>query len=454
MLATECTQSNFEFAGIWSRSVVARFDGGKITSNGGGLLLQQVDQRIGLLSRLSGCFLDARDQRRVRHGVREMLAQPVYGLALGYEDLNDHEQLREDPLLMLLAGSAQPDKPLAGKSTLNRLELGAELAAEDRYKKVHYDAAGIDELLVQIFLEAHREAPQEIVIDLDATDLPLHGHQEQRFFHGFYNHYCYLPLYIVCGEHLLGVRLRPANIDASAGSLEEIERIVGQIRQAWPDTRIILRADSGFCREALLSWCETHQVDYLLGFARNERLRRIIDGPMQQAAVMQQRTGQAARVFTELAYQTNDSWSRPRRVVAKAEQIEGKENPRYVVTSLTADHWPPQKLYEELYCARGDMENRIKEQYSLFAGRVSAATLRANQLRLYLSAAAYVLLSGFRRWALSGTGWARSQCHTIRLQLLRIGAQVRLTARKVWVSLASSYPHWRVFEHAYRQLRS
>ncbi len=407
MLATERTQSSFEFAGIWSRSVVARFDGGKITSNGGGLLLQQVDQRIGLLSRLSGCFLDARDQRRVRHGVREMLAQRVYGLALGYEDLNDHEQLREDPLLMLLAGSAQPDKPLAGKSTLNRLELGAELAAEDRYKKVHYDAAGIDELLVQIFLEAHREAPQEIVIDLDATDLPLHGHQEQRFFHGFYNHYCSLPLYIVCGEHLLGVRLRPANIDASAGSLEEIERIVGQIRQAWPDTRIILRADSGFCREALLSWCETHQVDYLLGFARNERLRRIIDGPMQQAAVMQQRTGQAARVFTEFAYQTNDSWSRPRRVVAKAEQIEGKENPRYVVTWLTADHWPPQKLYEELYCARGDMENRIKEQYSLFAGRVSAATLRANQLRLYLSAAAYVLLSGFRRWALSGTGWAR-----------------------------------------------
>ncbi len=253
-----------------------------------------------------------------------------------------------------------------------------------------------------------------------------------------------------------GAPLQPTGdvIDASAGSLEEIERIVGQIRQAWPDTRIILRADSGFCREALLSWCETHQVDYLLGFARNERLRRIIDGPMQQAAVMQQRTGQAARVFTEFAYQTNDSWSRPRRVVAKAEQIEGKENPRYVVTWLTADHWPPQKLYEELYCARGDMENRIKEQYSLFAGRVSAATLRANQLRLYLSAAAYVLLSGFRRWALSGTGWARSQCHTIRLQLLRIGAQVSLTARKVWVSLASSYPHWRVFEHAYRQLRS
>lgn len=454
MLATECTQSSFEFAGVWSRSVVARFDGGKISSNGGGLLLQQVEKRLGLLSRFSDCFLDGRDQRRVRHGVREMLAQRVYGLALGYEDLNDHEQLREDPLLMLLAGSEEPDKPLAGKSTLNRLELGGELGAEDRYKKVDHDAAGIDELLVKIFLEAHSEAPGEIVIDLDATDLPLHGHQEQRFFHGFYNHYCYLPLYIVCGEHLLGVRLRPANIDASAGSLEEIERIVGQIRRAWPNTRIILRADSGFCREALLSWCEAHQVDYVLGFARNERLRRIIDAEMQQAARMQQRTGQAARVFTEFAYQTNDSWSRPRRVVAKAEQLEGKENPRYVVTSLAAAAWPAQRLYEELYCARGDMENRIKEQYSLFAGRVSAATLRANQLRLYLSAAAYILLSGFRRLALGGTGWARSQCETIRLQLLRIGAQVRISARKVWVSLASSYPHWRAFEHAYQQLRS
>ncbi len=454
MLVTECTQSSFEFPGIWSRAVGARFDGGKITSNGGGLLLEQVDKRVGLLSRLSDCFLDGRDQRRVRHGVREMPAQRVYGLALGYEDLNDHEQLREDPLLMLLAGSAEPDKALAGKSTLNRLELGGELEAEDRYKKVHYDAAGIDELLVQIFLEAHSEAPQEIVIDLDATDLPLHGHQEQRFFHGFYNHYCYLPLYIVCGEHLLGVRLRPANIDARAGSLEETEHIVGQIRRAWPHTRIILRADSGFCREALMSWCEAKQVDYVFGFARNERLRRIIDGEMQQAAVMQERTGQAARVFTEFAYQTTDSWSRPRRVVAKAEQIEGKENPRYVVTSLAGEHWPAQKLYEELYCARGDMENRIKEQYSLFAGRVSAATLRANQLRLYLSAAAYILISGFRRLALSGTAWARSQCETIRLQLLRSGAQVRITARKVWVSIASSYPHWRAFEHAYMQLRS
>jgi len=355
---------------------------------------------------------------------------------------------------MLLAGSADAGSRLAGKSTLNRLELGAEVSAEDRYKKVRYDAAAIDELLVSIFLEAHTQAPAEIVIDLDATDLPLHGHQEQRFFHGFYNHYCYLPLYIVCGEHLLGVRLRPANIDASAGALEEIARIVKQIRASWPQVKIILRADSGFCRESLMSWCEAQQVEYVFGFARNERLRRILDPQMQQAAVLHRQSGQAARVFTEFAYETNSSWSRPRRVVAKAEQIEGKQNPRYVVTSLQAAHWPARQLYEELYCARGDMENRIKEQYSLFAGRVSAATMRANQLRLYLSAAAYVLMSAFRRLALSGTAWARAQCATIRSQLLRIGAQVRITARKVWISIASSYPHCRVFAHAHQQLRS
>lgn len=453
MLATECTQSSFEFAGAWSRSVIARLDGGKITSHAGGLLLREVDRRMGLLQRLSECFLDGREQGRVRHSVREMVSQRVYGLALGYEDLNDHEQLRQDPLLMLLAGSAEAESPLAGKSTLNRLELGGELGEEDRYKKIHYDEAAMDELLVKLFLEAHAAVPEEIVIDLDATDLPLHGHQEQRFFHGFYNHYCYLPLYILCGDHLLGVRLRPANLDASAGALEEIERVVRQIRQSWPLVKIILRADSGFCREPLMSWCEAHRVDYVFGFARNERLRRIIEPQMQVAATLHRESGQPARVFAEFAYETNSSWSQPRRVVAKAEQIEDKENPRYVVTSLEPANWPARKLYEELYCARGDMENRIKEQYSLFAGRVSAATLRANQLRLYLSAAAYVLMSAFRRLALSTTAWARAQCDTIRLQLLRIGAQVRITARKVWISIASSYPHAHTFAQLYQQLR-
>jgi Transposase DDE domain group 1 len=450
---TECIQSRFEFAGVGSRAVVAQFNGGRITSDGGGLLLREVERRIGLLNRLADCFRDGRDAGRVQHSVREMLAQRIFGLALGYEDLNDHEQLRTDPLMSVLADKADLERPLAGKSTLNRLELGGEAGDVDGYKKIHYDAESIDELLVSLFLEAHEEAPQEIVIDLDATDLPVHGHQERRFFHGFYNHYCYLPLYILSGDHLLGVRLRPANIDASAGALEEVERIVGQIREAWPEVKITLRADSGFCREALMSWCEAHGVDYVLGFARNERLRRIIDPQMQEAAALHRQNGQAARVFTEFDYQTHDSWSRSRRVVAKAEQLEGKENPRYVVTSLSSASWPAQRLYEELYCARGDLENRIKEQYSLFAGRVSAATLRANQLRLYLSAAAYVLMSALRRLALSGTDWARAQCETIRSQLLRIGAQIRMTVRKVWISLASSYPYHRAFAHAYTQLR-
>ena len=307
MLLTECSQSSFEFAEAWSRSVLARFDGGKITSHAGGLLLGEVDRRIGLLNRLSECFLDGRSQSRVKHSVREMVAQRIYGLALGYEDLNDHEQLREDPLLMLLAGSVDAESPLAGKSTLNRLELAGEAGEEDRYKKVHYDAEAIDVVLVDIFLEAHTEPPEEIVIDLDTTDLALHGHQEQRFFHGFYYHYCYLPLYIVCGEHLLGVRLRPANIDASAGALAEVERIIRQIRESWPEVKIILRADSGFCRESLMSWCEAHQVDYVFGFARNERLRRIIEPEMQQAAVWHRETGQAGRMFAEFAYQTNSS---------------------------------------------------------------------------------------------------------------------------------------------------
>ena len=295
MLATECTQSSFEFAGAWSRSVTARFDGGRITSDGGALWLREVDRRISLLGRLSDGFLDGRDQRRVQHSVREMLSQRVYGLALGYEDLNDHEQLREDPLLMLLAGSTAPESPLAGKSTLNRLELAGEGGVEDRYKKIHYNAEVIDELLVNIFLEAHTEAPREIVIDLDGTDLPVHGHPEQRFFHGFYNHYCYLPLYVVCGDHLLGVRLRPANIDASAGALQEIERMVKQIRQSWPQVHILLRADSGFCRDALMSWCEANHVDYLFGLTRNARLRQSIEPQRQAALALYQQTPVKAR---------------------------------------------------------------------------------------------------------------------------------------------------------------
>jgi hypothetical protein len=382
-----------------------------------------------------------------------MLAQRVYGLALGYEDLNDHEQLRNDPLLAVLSGKREAgEEVLAGKSTLNRLELGGEVPT--RYKKIGYRPEAIDALLVEVFLEAHEQAPEQIVLDLDTTDLPLQGHQEGRFFHGYYDDYCYLPLYIFEGEHLLCARLRTADQDAAAGCVQEVERIVTQIRARWPQVRLMVRADSGFCREELLSWCEEQEVDYVVGLARNARLRRMIEEPMQQAAQQHAATGARARVFTEFSYQTTTgSWSRVRRVVAKSEQLEGKENPRFVVTSLSAEEWAPQPLYEELYCARGEMENRIKEQLSLFAGRVSTETMKANQLRVYFAAMAYVLMHGLRRLGLRGTELEKAQATTIRLRVLKIGAQIRITVRKVWLSLASSYPLSRLFEQVYRNLR-
>jgi len=355
---TECNEFSFGFEACGSREVVARFDGGTITSDAGALLLRQTDKLLNLLPRLAECFLDGRNQQQVKHTIQEMLAQRIYGLALGYEDLNDHEQLRMDPVFGLMTGRVEADEPLAGKSTLNRLELGA--GTRDRYKKITYWKEAVDELLVKVFLESHESAPSEIVLDVDTTDLPLHGKQEGRFFHGYYDAYCYLPLYVFCGEHLLCARLRESNHDASYGSLAEIQRIVKQIRAAWPAVKIILRGDSGFCRNELMSWCERQDVSYVFGLARNQRLRKIIGAEMHAATQQWEKSGVAARVFTEFQYQTrkrkNGGWERERRVVAKAEQIDGKENPRFVVTSLSSEKWTAQALYEELYCGRGDME--------------------------------------------------------------------------------------------------
>ena len=451
---TECNQSQFEFEAHFSRRVVAEFSGERLTTEGGALLLRAADRKIGLLRRVVRCFRDARDPQRIEHELSEMLAQRIYGLALGYEDLNDHEQLRQDPLLGVLVGKKELGEPLAGKSTLNRLELTPQGSPwAERYTKISYSPEALDELLVDLFLEAHRQAPREIVLDLDATDTPLHGGQEARLFRGYYGHYCYLPLYVFCGDHLLCARLRPSNQDASAGSLKEVQRIVRQIRARWPETRIILRADSGFCREELMAWCENNAVGYVFGFARNQRLRRIIGRAMQQAKQEHRRTGKAARVFCEFAYRTKISWSRARRVIAKAEQIEGKENPRYLVTSLGQEDWPAQQLYEQLYCARGEMENRIKEQLSLFADRMSTEALRSNQLRLYFSSLAYVLVEALRRLGLAGTEWAVAQVDTIRLRLLKIAAQVRITARRIWVRFSRAYPWQSVFATACTALR-
>jgi hypothetical protein len=451
---TECNQSQFAFAAHFSKAVVAEFSEECLTTDGGALLLREVDRKIGLLARVAGCFTDGRSQPRIEHELTEMLGQRIYALALGYEDLNDHEQLRNDPLLAILAGKRETGQPLAGKSTLNRMELiPSDSEQPHRYHKISYSADHLDRLLVKIFLESHPRAPRQIVLDLDVTDMPLHGQQEGRFFHGYYRNYCYLPLYIFCGDHLLCSRVRTANQDASAGSLTEVQRIVKQIRQRWPKVRIILRADSGFCREGLMAWCENNHVDYVFGLARNPRLEQAIGKALHQAQQEHQRTGKPARVFEELSYCTKKSWTRKRRVIAKAEYLEKGKNPRFVVTSLKANDWPARTLYEDLYCARGEMENRIKEQLSLFSDRLSTETLRANQLRLYFSSLAYVLIHALRRLGLHATEWAEAQVGTIRLRLLKIAAHIRISARRIYIRYTSAYPWKPIFATACNALR-
>jgi len=425
--------------------VVAAFDGGAITSDAGALLLGETDRAIRLTDRFAACFTDERAPELVEHGVGTMVLQRVVGIALGYEDVNDHDDLRHDPVLAVLAGKLAAKRsdcaPLAGKSTLNRLELSRP--EPTRYHKVSHDATAIEALFVDMFLEAHRRAPAQIILDLDATDDPLHGHQEGRFFHGYYDCYCYLPLYIFCGRHLLAARLRRSNIDASAGSIEEVARIVGRIRRCWPRTRILLRGDSGFAREALMAWCEANRVDFLFGLARNERLEAMLRTELLAASLDSLRTGRAARRFKDLTWSTLDSWSRHRRVVGKAEVTGGEANPRFVVTSLKRTEVGAQHLYEVIYCARGEMENRIKEcQLDLFADRTSAATIRANQLRLWFAAMAYVLLCALRRIGLAHTQFADATCGTIRLKLLKLGALVRISVRRIKFAMASACP-WR-----------
>ena len=452
-MTTECSQIGFEFHSLKNRAIRAQFDGGAITSDGGGLLLREVEKRTGILRRFATCFTDYRNPDLIEHRVEELVAQRVYGLALGYEDLNDHDELRKDPLLAVLVEKSDPSETLAGKSTLNRLELTrATASAKERYKKIVLDHAAVDGMLVDVFLQAHPQAPQQIILDLDATDDPLYGKQEGRFFHGYYGHYCYLPLYIFCGEFLLGARLRPSNIDGAAGSVQELKRIVQQIRSAWPEVHIVVRGDSGFCREELMAWCEAEAVDYLLGLAKNERLKAEIQEPMKEAEALYRQSGRAARVFHEFVYQTRESWGRVRRVVAKAEYLKKGENPRFIVTSLSREPWPAQPLYEQHYCARGDMENRIKEQLMLFSDRTSTAYLCSNQLRLYFSSVAYVLLQMLRRLGLEGTELAKAQCTTIRLKLLKIGALIRITVRKVWVALAGGYPYAELFRQIHAKL--
>lgn len=455
-MATECSQDSFDFGTVEGRQVVGAFDGGTITSNAGALLLGAADKAIRLVERLAASFRDRRDPERIEHAVATLVGQRIFGIALGHEDLNDHDRLRYDPTLAVLAGKLKANRkdcaPVAGKSTLNRLELSRADTAS-YYCKIVHDEEAIARLFLTIFIEAHKKPPKRIVLDMDATHDPVHGAQEGRHFSAFYDCYCYLPLYVFCGRHLLGVKLRTVDKDAADGAVEEIARIVTELRKAWPDVRIIVRADSGFARDDLMSWCEENRVDYVLGLAGNERLLAKIAPDLKAAERKAKRTGVPARVFADFPWRTRKSWSAERRVIGKAEWTQGAANPRFIVTNLPDVFASPSFLYETLYCARGEMENRFKEcQTDLFADRTSAATMQANQLRLWFASFAYVLMCAVRRIGLDGTDLARATCGTIRLKLLKIAALVTVSVRRVRFAFASACPDQDVFALAHERL--
>ena len=465
---TECSKQRLLFQPHARRDVVAEFDGGAITSDAGGLLLREVERRFGILRQFARCFTDHRDEELIEFSVEELLAQRVMGLALGYEDLNDHEQLRHDPLLALLCGRQDitgndrgdprdRGKPLAGKSTLNRLELTPAGASEkSRYKKIVASLGQLQQTLVEVFIrmKAKQCVPEELVLDFDATDDPIHGDQLGKFFHGYYQNHCYLPLYCFCDGWPLLALLRPSNIDACAGTVEALAKIVPRLRAAWPQVRIVVRGDSGFCRESILKWCEDHRVDYVIGLAKNTRLRKIIGQELQAAKALFEQTQVPSRVFKDFEYCTRHSWSKSRRVIGKAEHLAQGSNPRFVVTSLPSARIAAQPLYEDLYCARGDMENRIKEQQLfLFADRTSTHGLRSNQLRVLFSTLAYVLHKALKEFGLQGTSLATAQVNTVRTKLLKIGGRITVSVRRVVLSLSQAYPYQELFRQILSNLR-
>jgi len=467
-MQTECNSQPILFQELGRREVIADFNGGNITSDGGGLLLRDINRGRRIIERFAGCFSDFRSPKHIEHTVEELLAQRVFGIALGYEDLNDHDRLRCDPLLAALVGKADPlgenrkreeDKgnALAGKSTLNRLELTpVDADHESRYKKIVYHRERIEYFFVEMFLNSFKKALREIILDVDTTDDAIHGNQEGRFFHGYYDGYCYLPLYIFCGEQLLSAQLRCADMDGAAGCKDELERIVGQIRQRWPLTRIVIRGDSGFCRDEIMSWCEAQEdVFYIFGMAKSSRLRRKLHKAMRQARNRFTATGKAARTFKTFRYRTRKSWKRERTMVGKAEYMDKGENPRFIVTNLPRDYASGQELYERIYCGRGDMENRIKEQQLwLFADRTSTALMRSNQLRLWFSGVAYVLITELRRIGLRGTEMEKAQVGTIRTRLFKIGALIKVSVRRVLVTMSSAYPYAALFRQIMRNIRA
>ncbi|MGB1258375.1 MAG: IS1380 family transposase [Thiolinea sp.] len=465
-MQTQCTSNTFSFHKLGRRQIEAAFDGGQLSTDSGGLLLRETERHLNLFNRLSACFTDYRQADAVEHPVSKLLKQRIYGLALGYEDLNDHDELRHDPLLAVLCDHSDPEgkqrrhehdrgKALAGKSTLNRLELTPSTAnAQSRYQKIVADHSAIGTLLVDLFLESRKKAPKRLILDMDATDDKIHGEQEGRHFNKYYDSYCYIPLYIFCGDELLCSRLQTAKEDAAINSVEEISRLVSQIRQRWPRTKILVRGDGGFCRDDLMSWCEENQVDYLLGLPKNSRLLKALKLDQVLVKMAHQLTGASVRTFREFRYRTQKSWSRERRVIGKAVHSDKGDNPRFVVTTLGRRHYKPRKLYEQIYCARGEMENRIKEQQlDLFADRTSTHHFRSNQLRLYFTSFAYVLIQALRRIGLKGTKMAKAQSGTIRLKLLKLAGRITVSVRRVRLHLNANYPYQALFRQVWQQLQ-
>ena len=437
-LMTKCNQRTFVFPSLHRRKIEATFTGGQISSDGGALFLRQADRLIGLTKSLARVLDDSRDSSRVMHSSLSLLRQRIYGLALGYEDLNDHDTLRKDPLIQC---AVERSDSLASSPTLCRMEGRANRKTALEFSK----------LLVETFIDSFDQAPKELVLDFDATDDPVHGSQEGRFFHGYYDRWCFLPLYVFCGEQLLVSYLRPSNIDPARHAWAILKLMVKRLRQQWPKVRIILRGDSGFCRWKMFRWCEENQVGYVVGIAKNARLLEQSENLISESARLYEKTKEKQRNFACIQYKAL-SWDQERWVILKSEHSHRGSNPRFVVTNLAGKG---QDIYEKIYCARGEMENRIKEQQlGLFADRTSCHKWWSNQFRLLLSSAAYVLIETIRRVGLAGTELARAQAGTIRLKLFKIGAVILKNTRRIQLHLSEAFPYQHVFAHLHAKMNS
>jgi hypothetical protein len=441
---TECNAKPLHFSSLGRKNIQADFDGGRLTSDTGTLLLREADQQMGLVHALADCIPDPRHPSLIQHSQEEMLAQRIYSIALGYEDLNDHDTLRRDPALQVATERIRredEDQSLSSPSTLCRLENRISRESLSRIAKV----------FVEQFIASHEEPPEEIILDFDATDDPLHGHQEKRFFHGYYDCYCYLPLYVFCGDQLLVAYLRPSGIDVAKHSRAILKLLVRRFREVWPQVRIVFRGDSGFCRWRLMRWCEKNDVSYIIGLARNPILEGLAESWIREAELNYIVLGEKQRIFNTFRYAAK-TWDKRRRVIVKAEHLEKGSNTRFIVTNLQGGS---RDLYDNLYCQRGDMENRIKEQQlGLFADRTSCHSFLANQFRLFLSAAAYVLMESIRRVALKGTELARAQVHTIRIKLFKIASRVVKSVRRIVFHMATGYPYQKLFSKIVNTLRA